>query len=59
MLLNKRTGILRAAEFAHVDIVSEVRPATMADVLRVHEAGFCKLKHVERRVESAWFQRLT
>jgi len=42
VLLNKKTGILRAAEFSNVDIVSEVRPATMADVLRVHEYPYVR-----------------
>ena len=51
VLLHRRTGILRGAEFAGVDIVSDVKPATMADVLRVHEYPYVrKIQRVCERI---------
>ena len=50
-LLHPTRGILRSAEFANVDVVSEVRPATMADVLRVHEYPYVrKIQRICERI---------
>ena len=53
-LMHKKRGILRASEFSGVDVVSEVRPATMADVLRVHEYPYVrKIQRICERIP-AW-----
>lgn len=50
-LLHPIRGILRSGEFENVDIVSEVRPATMADVLRVHEYPYVrKIQRICERI---------
>ena len=50
-LLHPARGILRSGEFGNVDIVSEVRPATMADVLRVHEYPYVrKIQRICERI---------
>ena len=51
VLLDKKRGILRSAEFSGVEMVSEVRPATMADVLRVHEYPYVrKIQRICERI---------
>ena len=51
VLLDKKRGILRSAEFSSVEVVSEVRPATMADVLRVHEYPYVrKIQRICERI---------
>ena len=53
-LMHKKRGILRASEFSCVEVVSEVRPATMADVLRVHEYPYVrKIQRICERIP-AW-----
>ena len=49
VLLDEKRGILRSGEFANVDVVSDVRPATMADVLRVHEYPY--VRKIQRACE--------